>query len=175
MKFNIREAMPSDAEKCADIHMRSWMFAYENCLPMSIIEQHNARRRELWHRLLENNDAAHYVITYDENVIGFLTINPPRDGDLSDDIYELTGLYLDPDYIGKGFGKQAMDWVKKEALSRGFKSLSLWVLDGNYRAKAFYEKSGFKADGKIKESGLGSTKEERYIYCAEQSPLFAGI
>lgn len=167
MNFNIREAIPSDAEKCAGIHMRSWVFAYGNCVPMSFIEQNNARRPEMWHRLLENNDAAHYVITDDGNVIGFLTINPPRDGDLSDDIYELRGLYLDPDYVGKGFGKQAMDWVKKEVLSRGYKAVSLWVLDENYRAKAFYEKSGFKADGKIKESGLGSTKEERYIYYAE--------
>lgn len=56
-----------------------------------------------------------------------------------------------------------MDWVKREISARGYKSISLWVLNQNARAKAFYEKSGFKADGSSKESGLGNTKEERYI------------
>ena len=56
-----------------------------------------------------------------------------------------------------------MDWVKREISARGYKSISLWVLNQNARAKAFYEKSGFKADGSSKESGLGNTKKERYI------------
>ena len=49
-------------------------------------------------------------------------------------------------------------------MTRSYKTISLWVLDQNDRAKAFYEKSGFKADGTSKESGLGNAKEERYIF-----------
>lgn len=162
-RFGVRPAVPEDAPKCADIHMRSWIFAYSHCVPMDIIEQRNARRPAMWTKLLENCKDIHFVVTCDDEVIGFITINPTRDEDMPDTVYELTGLYLDPDYIGKGFGKLTMDWIKREISARGYKTISLWVLDQNDRAKSFYEKSGFKADGSTKESGLGNTKEERYI------------
>ena len=93
-----------------------------------------------------------------------MTLGTARDGDLSETVCELVGLYLDPKYIGKGFGRQAMDWVKREAIARGYKSLCLWVLKNNLNAKRFYEKSGFAFDGTAKPSGLGDTVEERYTF-----------
>lgn len=53
---------------------------------------------------------------------------------------------------------------KNEISTRGYDTISLWVLTQNTRAKAFYEKSGFKPDESTKPSGLGDTLEERYIY-----------
>lgn len=97
-------------------------------------------------------------------IIGITSINPPRDQDLSDTVYELTGLYFDPDYIGKGFGKKTMDWIKNEISTRGYDTISLCVLTQNTRAKAFYEKAVFKPDESTKPSGLGDILEERYIY-----------
>lgn len=163
-KFFIRPAVLEDAPKCADIHMRSWVFAYSQYIPMEIIEQHNTRRRVMWEKMLKNNIDTHFVAVYQGKIIGITSINPPRDQDLPDTVYELTGLYFDPDYIGKGFGKKTMDWVKNEISTRGYDTISLWVLTQNARAKAFYEKSGFKPDESTKPSGLGDTLEERYIY-----------
>ena len=165
MNFQIRAAVPEDAAKCADIHMRSWVFAYSDCVPMDVIEKSNARRPAMWTRLLETSKDIHYVAVYDNVIVGFVTINPAGDCDLPETVYELSSLYLDPDYVGKGFGRLVMDWVKGEIASRGYQTISVWVLDRNYRAKAFYEKCGFKPDGACKESGLGDTLEERYI-CA---------
>ena len=164
MQFQIRAAMPSDAAKCAEIHMRSWVFAYSDCVPMDIIEKRNASRPAKWSKLLADSKDIHYIATCDDVIIGIITINPPYDADLSESVYELSGLYLDPDYIGKGFGKLMVDWVKSEISSRGYTTISLWVLDKNYRAKSFYEKCGFKPDGMCKESGLGDTMEERYLF-----------
>ena len=165
MSFQIRAAVPEDAAKCADIHMRSWVFAYSDCVPMDVIENRNVHRPAMWIRLLETSKNIHYVAVYDSIIVGFITINPAGDSDLPGSVYELSGLYLDPDYVGKGFGRLAMDWVKGEIASRGYETVSVWVLDKNYRAKAFYEKCGFKPYGACKESGLGDTLEKRYI-CA---------
>ena len=59
-----------------------------------------------------------------------------RDKDMPDTVFELSGLYLGPDYIGKGYGKLTMDRIKREISARGYNTISLWVLDQNDRVKA---------------------------------------
>ena len=164
MKINIRLAKLDDANFCADIHSKSWSFAYNNLVPKGIIDQHNERWPMVWSKMLVNNIDSHYVIVLDSKIIGFLTIAVSRDSDLKNIFYEIIGLYFDPEYVGLGYAKQAMEWVKKEIKSRGYDKISLWVLEENNRARKFYEKSGFKPDGKVKPSGLADTQEVRYIF-----------
>ncbi len=164
MKFDIRLATLDDAKRCADIHARSWSFAYNDIVPKEIIDEHNARWLMIWSKMLINNNQSHYVITLDDIIIGFLTIAISRDKDLKDSFFEIIGLYLTPEYIGAGYGKQTMNWIKKEIKSRGYDNISLWVLEENNTARQFYEKSGFIADGKAKPSGLANTQEIRYIF-----------
>ncbi len=163
MKFDIRLATLDDAKYCADIHAQSWSFAYSDIVPKEIIDKHNSRWPMIWNKMLANNIDSHYVITLDDVIIGFLTIAVSRDEDLKESFFEIIGLYFAPEYIGAGYGKQAMDWIKKEIKSRGYDKISLWVLEENNRARRFYEKSGFVSDGKIKSSGLADTQEVRYI------------
>ena len=164
MGIIIRLAAFDDAKYCADIHAKSWSFAYNGIVPKSIIDTQNARWSMIWDKMLTNNTNSHYVIVFNSIIIGFLTIAVSRDADLKEHFYEIIGLYLDPVYIGVGYGKQAMDWIKKEIKSRGYEKISLWVLVENNRARNFYEKSGFVADGKIKPSGLADAREIRYIF-----------
>ena len=168
----IRLATLDDAPRCADIHGRSWMFAYSDIVDKDIIENYSARWSFVWEKMLENNTDTHYVILDDDMIVGFTSINPSRDADAPDGMFELTGLYLDPDHIGKGYGKQAMDFVKHEAAARGYMAMSLWVLNQNNRAKLFYEKAGFIPDGTKKNSGLGDTQEERYICKLQEDELY---
>lgn len=164
MKISIRLAMPEDAEYCADIHAKSWSFAYNGILSTEIINVQNFRRPMMWTKLLANNTDSHYVITYNNTIIGFFTIAIPRDNDLKESSYEIVGLYLTPDYVGAGYGHQAMEWIKTEIQCRGYNKICLWVLEDNNRARRFYEKSGFRTDGKIRPSGLDETQEIRYIF-----------
>ncbi len=164
MKFEIRLATLDDAKYCADIHAESWLFAYSDFVTKEIIDKHNAKWPFIWNKMLTNNIDSHYVILFDEVIIGFLTISVPRDDDLEEAFYEIVGLYLSPKHIGLGFGKQTMDWIKKEIKSRGYNNISLWVLEENNRARRFYEKTGFRGDGKTKQSGLADTLEVRYLY-----------
>lgn len=164
MRFDIRLATLDDAKYCADIHAKSWNFAYCDIIPKEIINEHNARWPMIWNKMLDGNTESHYVITLDDVIIGFLTIAVSRDNDLKESFYEIIGLYLDPEYIGAGYGKRAMDWIKDEIKSRGYNNISLWVLKDNHRARSFYEKSGFISDGNTKPSGLADTVEVRYLY-----------
>ena len=163
MKFDIRLAILDDAKYCADIHAKSWLFAYSHIVPNEIIIEHNARWLMIWNKMLANNKESHYVVTLDDVVIGFLTIAVSRDNDLKGSFYEIVGLYLSPNYIGLGFGKRTMNWIKEEIKSRGYDKISLWVLEENNRARSFYEKMGFVTDGEIKPSGLADAQEVRYV------------
>ncbi len=163
MRFDIRLATLDDAKCCADIHAKSWNFAYSDIVPKEIIDEHNARWLMIWNRMLANNNESHYVVTLDDVIIGFLTIAVSRDKDLKESFFEIIGLYLAPEYIGAGYGKQSMDWIKNEIKSRGYDKTSLWVLEENNCARSFYEKMGFVTDEEIKPSGLADTQEVRYI------------
>lgn len=164
MKFDIRLATLDDAKYCADIHAESWNFAYSDIVPIEIINQHNAGWLLIWNKMLTNNIDSHYVILLDDVIIGFLVISVSRDDDLKESFYEIVSLYLSPNYIGLGFGKRTMHWIINEIKCRGYINISLWVLEENNRARRFYEKAGFRADGKTKQSGLADTVEVRYIY-----------
>ena len=115
MKFDIRLATLDDAKYCANIHSESWNFAYSDIVSKEIIDKYNVRWPMIWNKMLSNNINSHYVITLDDVIIGFLTISVARDNDLKDSFYELVGLYLNPEYVAKGYGKQAMDWIKKKS------------------------------------------------------------
>ncbi len=39
-------------------------------------------------------------------------------------------------------------------------TISIWVLDQNDRAESFYKRNAFKADGDVKNSGLGIQKKK---------------
>ncbi len=164
MEFAIHLANATDAAVLADIHQKSWMFAYGHCVPIEVLRKYTDRFPIIWEKMLQNNLDVHYVVESNGKTVGFITIMPARDADLDKSVGELVGLYLSPEHIGCGIGRRAMDVIKQMLSKRGYHSISLWVLSENHRAKAFYEKSGFKADNLQKDSGLLDIKEERYIF-----------
>ena len=54
-----------------------------------------------------------------------------------------------------------MEWGLEELRKKGYKQAILWVLEGNHRARKFYERHGFVLDGNVRDSGDG-IKELRY-------------
>ena len=163
MDICIRLATPVDAPRCAEIHADSWRYAYRSSIPADCLAATTARFPRLWEKLLANNTDTQYVITKDEKILGFIGLMQSRDADASDDTFEIGAIYFDPGFIGKGYGRQTVAWAKSELTSRGAKQLTLWVLDENHRAKAFYRACGFRPDGTSKPSGLGDRTEERMM------------
>ncbi|BBF43620.1 acetyltransferase, GNAT family [Lachnospiraceae bacterium KM106-2] len=60
------------------------------------------------------------------------------------EIYEF---YVDPFFQRNGYGSKMMEEVLKEALIKGYRNISLWVLEKNQNARIFYEKHGFRNSG----------------------------
>lgn len=162
MDVRIQKALPADAAVMADIHQRSWLAAYTGLVPDAIIAAKNAGRPALWERILSG---AHgdYLIFADDRPAGFIgLISPCRDIDLPD-AGEIEGLYLYPEYWGCDVGRQAMDFGLATLATMGHQVFSLWVLEGNLRARRFYEKCGFAFDGaRIENHDVTSLRVVRY-------------
>jgi RimJ/RimL family protein N-acetyltransferase len=59
-------------------------------------------------------------------------------------------IYVDPDRWSTGTGRALMDTAVAHLHDAGFVEIRLWVLDDNPRARRFYERAGFRADGVTK-------------------------
>jgi ribosomal protein S18 acetylase RimI-like enzyme len=60
---------------------------------------------------------------------------------------ELYAINVDPDVWGAGAGPALMDHVQRGLAGMGYVRAVLWVLPGNLRARRFYEKHGWQAEG----------------------------
>ena len=74
---------------------------------------------------------------------------------------ELRDLYVVPAAWGTGVATElmtaALDWIA----ARGAQEALLWVVEENRRARRFYEREGWAADGETRTSALGPV-ELRY-------------
>jgi GNAT superfamily N-acetyltransferase len=64
---------------------------------------------------------------------------------------ELWGLYVDPEAWGSGAAAALLAASVDALRGRGFTEAVLWVLEDNPRARRFYEREGWTADGARKE------------------------
>ena len=87
-------------------------------------------------------DLETWVAEDDGRIVALMAIAPGH----------LEQLYVAPDRLGGGIGRQLVDLAKE----RSPEGLSLWTFQVNERARRFYERNGFVAV----EFGDGSTNEE---------------
>jgi GNAT superfamily N-acetyltransferase len=165
----IRLATPTDAYPIADVHVRSWQAIYRGHFPDEFLDSLSTEERAMsWARLLTDPSQAIAVCELPSGVVGFVGIGPSRDADATPETRELQSIYLDPAVWRQGIGTSLIHWAMGTAASRGWTKMTLWVLKGNAQARAFYERSGWHADGVEKsEPFLGGTTEQiRYEWRA---------
>ena len=166
MNITIRLATPADAPDMAEVHMRSWEVAYKDIIPPEYIQATNATRPALWKRIITDENTTQYVIQTRGKTVGIMcVVATPQDDDVSNDVCELEGIYLHPDYYRQGIGTQAMEFAFDIARGWGKTAMTLWVFAENANSIKFYEKCGFTADGKTKTLDCGRTMECMRMRC----------
>ncbi|MFC4030986.1 GNAT family N-acetyltransferase [Streptomyces polygonati] len=81
------------------------------------------------------------------SVVGWAAFGPYRGQPGTGADGELYALYVRPDRIGTGAGRALTAEVVRHAAEAGRRRLLLWVLADNHRARRFYGRAGFTADG----------------------------
>ncbi|MCL2517627.1 MAG: GNAT family N-acetyltransferase [Oscillospiraceae bacterium] len=148
--ITIRLAIPADAPDMAEVHMRSWEVAYNGFIPADYIREKNAGRPALWQRIITEENTTQYVIQSDNKTVGIMCVALPQDDDVGEELYELHGLYLHPDYFRQGIGTVAMEFALNIARNLNKTQMTVWVFSDNTNSINFYKKCGFIADGSTK-------------------------
>ena len=96
-------------------------------------------------------------------ICGLATTGLCRDEDLSN-FGELMAIYVDPAHLGTGVGRLLIAAARERLRAVVARSAALWVLDGNVRARRFYECDGWSCDGtrRTRTYGNAPVQEVRY-------------
>jgi GNAT superfamily N-acetyltransferase len=143
-RMEIRAARPDDALGVAQVHVRSWQVAYKGLLPADYLDSLRAEERASRYNFSAADPMAPFtLVAFDDGLIrGFATVGASTDS-AARETGELMALYVDPDVWRTGIGLALIDRARRELERRGFADAMLWVLDGNIRAEAFYERDGW--------------------------------
>jgi ribosomal protein S18 acetylase RimI-like enzyme len=165
MNYEIRWAVEADASELGMIHANSWKVAYDGIIPDEVLEKISSEKRAArFLKVITEKSEETAVIVVDTRIVGFITLGRCRDEDLSPDHGEVWGIYLSPANWRTGIGSKLLNWGISELAAKGYKKVSLWVLEDNHNARRFYEKHEFVHDGTIKQLIIGKEINEiRYI------------
>lgn len=144
MNIRVRRAMPADAEAIQRIHSDTWLTAYREIIPDSHLEKlvHD-HRFSFWLDSLGHPDGSTFIYVAQDStdrIVGFAAAGPSRAAHLPYEM-ELYAIYVLPGQQGAGVGRSLLNEVARELLSRGVKSMLLYVLKDN-PSRRFYERLG---------------------------------
>jgi GNAT superfamily N-acetyltransferase len=162
--MEVRLAGPADAPALARVHVGAWRAAYAGIMPDAFLtgldEDRFARG---WEAALAEGTS--FVGIGDEGrVDGFATVGGARD-DGAPFTAQLWVLNVHPVGFGTGLAQAlhaaALEWLA----ARGHEDAYLWVARDNARARRFYEREGWVADGMVQQEQFGGVAlpEVRYV------------
>jgi GNAT superfamily N-acetyltransferase len=161
-----RPPTPDDADALGLVHVRAWQAAYGDVMPREFLAGLSVERRaDGWRRWLADPpaDCALVIGTLDDEAVGFVMYGRDRDAEPGGD-GELWVLNVHPDAWGTGVGAALVTAAHDGLAGDGFRRAVLWVVPGNARARRFYERHGWRADGAYREVDMDgvTVPEVRY-------------
>lgn len=159
----VRAATPPDAGAIAATRAASWRATYQGLVPQTFLDRMTPPD-EIDRRAAALADPAPVRFTLVAEragiTVGFASGGPDRDA--HNGCGELYALYVLPAHLRTGAGTALMT-AALDALRARFDEVGVWVLDGNDRARRFYERFGLAATGERRVLDLdGPVPEVRH-------------
>jgi L-amino acid N-acyltransferase YncA len=142
----------ADAPAIASIHVRAWQSAYRGQMPDALLDSRSVEEREeRWRRGFARRAAGErfpriWVAERDNRVIGFASSGPSQDDDAAPGMGEIYTIYLEPEVVGTGVGRELFARAVQDLREVGFERATLWVLTSNAPTRRFYEAAGWRFD-----------------------------
>jgi len=148
----VRDAAFTDADSVEAVHWASMEAAYGPTVTgWPITPRNRAMRVATWGQWLSDPSVVVLVGTLESRVVGLCTVRASEDeGADATKIAEMPTLYVHPQVWHRGYGRMLCAEAIARARLRGFATLTLWVVESNTRARAFYTRYGFGEDGSRK-------------------------
>ncbi|CAM5359400.1 GNAT family N-acetyltransferase [Streptomyces canus] len=148
----IRPMVLADCDRVAEIRVRGWQSAYRGLIPQSYLDGMSVPLDAERHRTRfgqGDGSVVNLVAERDGEVMGWACHGPYRDGEVRTADAELYAVYVDPRRYGTGIGHALLLETLRNRTAAGHGRMYLWVLKDNVRARRFYERAGFEADGTV--------------------------
>lgn len=147
MTVTLRAAVPTEAGEISRLYVQSWREAYPGLIPQSYLDalpdHHWTQTVADW---VATGRFTALLVCENEIMVGCAIYGPAR-AEEYEGWGELVSLYVKPGYFCKGYGSRLVKQMVQEMRERKMSGCYLWVLAGNRRARAFYEKAGFQNTG----------------------------
>jgi GntR family transcriptional regulator len=164
--LTIRVAEPHDSQALASVFIDAWRGAYRGIVDDGVIDALQHGDITSWMRNLIANTAARTLVAEvaPGDVVGFV-----RFGDDAEEatVGHIFALYVATGASGKGVGRQLLERAIEELDPRGARPITLWVFEGNDRARRLYEAAGFAPDGETRVEDLYRAPEIRMKRASE--------
>ncbi|MFF5291442.1 GNAT family N-acetyltransferase [Paractinoplanes globisporus] len=131
------------------LHFRSRAAAYAHILPAETLASPSAAALAAWwvERWKWENETHRLSVAEEfERVVGFSYVGPSE----TEGAAELYAIHVDPVLVGSGVGLLLMENALLQLEEIGGERAVLWVLEDNERARRFYERGGWTADGETR-------------------------
>jgi ribosomal protein S18 acetylase RimI-like enzyme len=167
----LRLARPGEEDALAEMHIAAWRETYRGQFPDDYLATLSLpRRTEQWRRNLGDADAELNVVEDDGTIVGFAQAGPGRQLTVADG--ELYAIYLLQSHQRQGLGRALMTRAAEYWLSRGGRTLALWVLTSNAPAIRFYRSAGGTVADR-RSFTIGDTDYEEDAYLFDHLPRLA--
>ena len=139
----IGHALPSEAARLAQLQLGAALAGFRNIFPPEAPPPTVDALTAEWGRWLEPRSSDTFrvfVARADEDPAGVVLAMPDPQ---APDAGHLARLYVDPERWGLGIGGQLYAAAMGHLRAQRFDQATLWVLEGNARARSWYERLGW--------------------------------
>ena len=144
----VRDAAQEDAGVIARIYVDSWNDGFGDIMGKRAMDQQLVTR---WSQDIVRGPQRWWVAVDGHDVVGFAGIGPSRDP-VQAGLGELDTIAVAPSAWRRGVGRALMS-VAVGALEQEFEEAILWTVSGYERGQCFYEATGWRRDGGIRDGG----------------------
>ena len=150
MTVRLRDATKTDAATLASLGSRTFTDTFGHLYdPHDLDLFLKSHAEEHWAAELCDPEFAVLLVDVKDEAVGYAKVGPPHlPFEPRGTAVELRQFYLVKAWQGHGLADEMMRWVIEQAERRGGDDLYLSVFVDNHRARKFYERWGFVAEGR---------------------------
>jgi GNAT superfamily N-acetyltransferase len=136
----LRGAQIGEETLLAELQERASVAAFSHVFPPDRYPFPREAVHERWAEALRDPAASVVVAERVDEPVGVVLVRPEW----------LDGLYVAPEWWGKGVAAALHDRALEIVRALGSTRCHLWVLEGNLRARRFYERRGWEENGETR-------------------------
>lgn len=153
----------------ASAQMRAWQEAFKGILSEELLSNLAAEDfADNWKGILTQQQRKNYIWLNEAGQgVGFVSYGKPKSDTETAD-FEIYGIYVHPEYWGAGVGYELMKFAVESLAKLSLSArIVLWTMKENKQSKHFYQRFGYRENGKSRMSKRNNEVFEEIQFIVE--------